>query len=61
MTFVPKLNYDKSDFHPLEVVDRGNETQLQLGDNINKITLSVKGLVSICASSFKNLVNLWHS
>ena len=23
-------------FHPLEVVDRGSETQLQVGENLNK-------------------------
>ena len=26
-----------SDFHPLEVVGRGSETQLQVGGNINKV------------------------
>ena len=25
-------------FHPLEVVCRGSETQLQAGENVNKIT-----------------------
>ena len=25
-------------FHPLEVVDRGSETQLQVGENLNKLT-----------------------
>ena len=24
-----------SNFHPLEVVDRGSETQLQVGENLN--------------------------
>ena len=24
-------------FHPLEVADRGSETQFQLGDNINNL------------------------
>ena len=32
-----------SDFHPLEVVGRGSETQLQVSENINKITEQVKG------------------
>ena len=26
-----------SNFHPLEVVGRGSETQLQVGENLNKI------------------------
>ena len=25
-----------SNFHPLEVVDRGSETQLQVGENLNE-------------------------
>ena len=32
-----------SNFHPLVVVDRGSETQLQVGENFN---LAVKGLVN---------------
>ena len=37
-----KRNYaNMSNFHPVEVVDRGSETQLQLGEN-NKITYEVK-------------------
>ena len=32
-----------SNFQPLEVVDRGSETQLQVGENLNKlIRISVK-------------------
>ena len=31
-----KLNI--SNFHQLEVVDRGSETQLQVVENLNKIT-----------------------
>ena len=27
-----------SNFHPLEVVDRGSETQLQVSENLNEIT-----------------------
>ena len=27
-----------SNFQPLEVVDRGSETQLQVADNLNKLT-----------------------
>ena len=27
-----------SNFHPLEVVGRGSETQLQVGENLNKLT-----------------------
>ena len=29
----PKLN--KYNFHPFEVVDRGSETQFQVGGNVN--------------------------
>ena len=27
-----------SNFHPLEVVGRGSETQLKVGENLNKLT-----------------------
>ena len=27
-----------SNFHPFEVVVRGSETQLQVGENLNKLT-----------------------
>ena len=30
-------------FHPLEVVDRGSESQLQVDENLNKKTLRVNG------------------
>ena len=30
-----KLNKNMSNFHPLEFVGRGSETQLQVGANIN--------------------------
>ena len=36
-TFVLKLNKYMSNFHPLEVVDRGSETQLQVDENLSKI------------------------
>ena len=32
-----------SNFHPLEVVDRGSETQLQVGENLNYLILRIKG------------------
>ena len=32
-----------ANFHPLEVVGRGSETQLQVGENLNKIPWRVKG------------------
>ena len=32
------LKKNMSNFHPLEVVGRGSETQLQVGENLNKIT-----------------------
>ena len=37
-----RLKLDKCvmcNFHPLEVVDRASETQLQMGENLNDITL----------------------
>ena len=30
-------------FHPLEVVDRGSETQLQVGENLNYSIKRIKG------------------
>ena len=32
-----------SKFHPLEVVCRGSETQLQVGENLSNITQHFKG------------------
>ena len=32
--FVPKLKKNMSNFHPLEVVDRCSETQLQVGGDL---------------------------
>ena len=32
-----------SDFQPLEVVDRGSDTQLQVVENLNKFTRQDKG------------------
>ena len=32
------INIYMSNFHPLEVVGRGSETQLQGGENLNKLT-----------------------
>ena len=32
-----------SNFHPLEVVGHGGETQLQVDENVNKITYRVEG------------------
>ena len=31
-----------SNFHPLEVVGRGSETQLQVGNNLNELAWLVK-------------------
>ena len=31
-----------SNFHPLEIVDRGGQTQLQVGENLNYLILSDK-------------------
>ena len=33
-----------SNFHPLEVVGRGSETQLKVGENLNELTWREKGL-----------------
>ena len=33
-----------SNFQPLEVVDRGSETQLQVGENLNKLIWQDKGI-----------------
>ena len=32
-------DYNMSNFHPPEVVGRGSETQIQVGENLNKISL----------------------
>ena len=32
-----------SNFHPLEVVGRGSETQLQVGENLNDLMQRFKG------------------
>ena len=37
------IRSDMSNFHPLEVVGRGSETQLQVGENLN---LAGKGLIT---------------
>ena len=37
----------QSNFHPLEVVGRGSETQLQVGENFNKISRWLKGQVTL--------------
>ena len=34
-----------SNFHPLEVIGRGSETQLQLGDVFNYMTQGFKGVL----------------
>ena len=36
-------------FHPLEVVGRGSETQLHLGENLHNITPRFKGIERVCA------------
>ena len=37
-----KLNKYVSKFHPLEDVGRGSDTHLQVGENLNYITLTVE-------------------
>ena len=36
-----------SNFQPLEVVDRGSETQPQVVENLNKLTWQDKGLILV--------------
>ena len=36
-----------SNFHPLEVVGRGSETQLQVGENLNKLTLALIDQINV--------------
>ena len=40
-----KKQTNVSNFPLLEVVARGSETQLQVGENLNKITQRAKGLI----------------
>ena len=35
-----------SNFHPLEVVDRGSETQLQVSENLKYLILALQGLTN---------------
>ena len=39
-----------NNFHSLEVVDRVSETQLQVGENSNRIIWRLKGVVLLVAS-----------
>ena len=43
-------------FHSLEDVDRGSETQLQVGDKLNNLVY--KGLINTIWSDFSNQVYL---
>ena len=38
-----KLNYCMSNVNPLQVVGRASDTQLKVGENLNKMTWGVKG------------------
>ena len=50
-----------SNFHPLEVVDRGSETQLQVGENLNKINSAGWGLLSLFSKgTLAELSPGWH-
>ena len=42
-------------FHPLEVVGRGSETQLQVGENLNKNSQRSKGSVTSTADLIAQL------
>ena len=39
------LQNNLSNFHPLEVVCRGSETQLQVGENLNNLIYRFKGYI----------------
>ena len=41
-----------SNFHPLEVVGRGSETQLQASENLNSIILKVNSVYGICVAKY---------
>ena len=41
-----------SNFQPLEVVDRGSETQPQVGENLNKLTWQDKSYNTYVSSDF---------
>ena len=43
-------------FHPLEVVGRGSETQPQVGENINYITVRAKPVYVISQLNMLNMV-----
>ena len=46
--FSPKLNkYVHGNFYPLEVVGRGSETQLQVGENLNYLTYMVPSKLGV--------------
>ena len=57
-----------SNFHPLEVVCRGSDTQLQVGEKLNKVTwkkLMLTTIYVVCVllktelGSSKNEITLW--
>ena len=43
-----KISKNMSDFHPLGVVGRGSETQLQVGENFALVTLGGNENTIIC-------------
>ena len=47
-----------NNFHPLEVVGRGSETQLQVGENLNKVNL-MNLLVFVFDSSYYTVITGW--
>ena len=44
-----------SNFHPVEAVDRGSETQLQVGENLNYLILRFKGLCKSVAQQTQHV------
>ena len=48
-------------FHPLEVVGRGSETQLQAGENLNYLffcAIKVKFLIQVSAQNADKVINV---
>ena len=54
---MPDLNFtNNTNFQSLEVVDRGSETQLQVGENLNFLTLRAKIHLPIACSVMRHIV-----
>ena len=49
-----------SNFHPLEVMGRSSETQLQVGENFDKITQREKGSLTPVQTKRVPIINCTH-